>query len=226
MRKYSYLLTFCLCFVAGLTLKAQGVEEGAQRFVDRTGIPIPSTTYGNVEGSPYVVDTWLPGQAVTAGGKTYKMLQLKYDEVADMLIFLPEKGPDALQFAEPIKTFSLNGPNELVYLNGFPAIGKQTEKSYYQVIAAGNITLLKRNNKTVHDRKAFNTNLITQEFVDNVVYYLYKDGKITVFKKGKGALLEAMADKGSDVNKFLASNKVDFKQDQDLKKLIDYYNKL
>lgn len=225
MKLSHFLITTSFCLATCFTLKAQGVEVGAQRFVDRTGIPIPASIYEGVDGSPFLMDTWAPGQAVTASGKMYNNMQLKYNEVDDMVIFLPEKG-DPLQFSEPIRTFTLNAPNEMVFLNGFPAIGKLTEKSYYQIIAAGNITLLKRNSKTVHDRKAFNSNLVTQEFVDATNYYLYKDGKMSVFRKSKGALMDAMGDKNSDVNKFLASNSIDFKKDQDLKKVIDYYNKL
>ncbi|MDX5435705.1 MAG: hypothetical protein LPK03_00820, partial [Pontibacter sp.] len=61
----------------------------AQMFLleDVNGKPIRKGVYENINGSPYLYDEYTAGNVVLTNGNVYENVLLRYDQVADQLMF-------------------------------------------------------------------------------------------------------------------------------------------
>jgi hypothetical protein len=214
MKAYVKTLLTLFFITAGYTAKAQVYQ-------DLAGTPVKESKPADVEGSPYLSDTWTEGTVTTAKG-TYKNVRLKYDMSSDQVVFA-SKNDDALAFADPVKEFTLT---DEIFTNGFPPIGAQDKKSYYQVLAEGKIALLKRRAKHIQETKTYGSASVNREFVTINSYFVFKDNKIDVIKPDKKTIMALMTDKAEQMDAWVKANKVSFKSDEDLGKLFEYYNTL
>jgi hypothetical protein len=217
--KFIFLMLLATILGASLTAKAQG----GQYYLDPKGKPFEQRNYIDIDGDPFVFNKWLPGRAITDKGHVYDNLKLKYNVYDDQLTFIYLDTDEPLLFVEPIKSFVVFNPTALTFANGFPAIDKQTVQTYYQVLATGKGYLLKKYVKNMVETKAYNAATITKRFIDDIAYYIYRDGKITPLKRNKEAVLAATADKSTQIIEYLKTNNIGFKKDEDLSKLFNYY---
>jgi hypothetical protein len=219
----SFFISLVLILSACLTARAQQGEY----YLTKEGVPMTENNYSEIDGHPYVFEKWMPGKAITDKGRVFEGdLKLKYNVYDDQLIFVYDTGDQPLLFADPIKSFVIFTPQPLTFVNGFPPIDKQTAKTYYQAIAQGKVSILKKYVKTILETKAYNSGKIDRKFTDDVAYYIYREGKIAPFKKAKDAVLEVTADKGAQVEAYIKSASINVKKDDDLAKLFNYYNTL
>ncbi len=215
MKKLNITLLFI--FFIALNVKAQYVQ-------DTNGKPVMSKDYTNVTGSPYLYDSWSNGFITTTNGKIFNNLFLKYDLIEDVIYFKSSKN-EPLLFVEPIKSFELELNNKkAVFTNGFPTIDNYTSLSYYQVIFKDDMTsLLMKNKKYISEIKPYNSSTTEKKFVDNITYYIFRNGKMEKFKPSKKEILTLFSDKSEQINEFIKSSKIDFKNDEDLAKIFDFY---
>jgi hypothetical protein len=213
MKSFIRLVLTIGLFTASITAKAQYYQ-------DLQGKAIKENRE-EVQGSPYITDNWAVGSASVEKG-TYNNIKLKYDVKNDVPIFA---GKDDLpmNFADPVKTFTINNKT---FSNGFPSIAAQNKNSYYEVISDGKTKLLKHYTKRIQENKTYGTNAITKEYVTTEAYYVLKDDKISLLKPDKKAVLEITADKAAQIDNYIKTNKVNFKNDASLGQLFDYYNGL
>jgi len=226
-------IPFFTLIVAGLM--CCGTISSAQNQIlnDNQGKPVMEQSYTDVEGSPYLAASWLPGIVSLTNGKTIAA-KLKYDVVKDELLFQSPRDSMALAFVTPVKSFRFDiGTIDesslvpLIFSNGYPAIDEQSEVSFYQVIADGKVKLLKRYKKVIHSDQAFNSATTTKTFaMRDAVYYLLADNKIIRVKPTPKTIAATLPDKTDQVQTFIKTNKIDFKSDRDLAKLFSYYNSL
>ena len=221
-----YLCVFCM---AGFSASAQMHNKFVTTpIVDNLdGRPIDVNKFVKVKGSPYLYEDWLHGEVVTNDGKTYKKMLIKFNTERDELTFVYEKTDEPQKFADPIKSFTIHAETDHVFANQFPKIGKQNAMSYYEVLTPGAAMFLKRHKEILETTR----NELTRAETDGVytnhdAYYLYKDGQMQVLKPNRDSILKLLADKSADVTAFADSQKINFEQEEDVKKLIDYYNTL
>ncbi|WP_342645364.1 hypothetical protein [Mucilaginibacter sp. CSA2-8R] len=183
---------------------------------------VRTNRYGNIEvdGSPFLTDNWTPGMAINDKGAEYPLL-LKYDIVKDQPIFAG-KDSDMMEFTVPINRFALK---QDTYQNGYPAVDEWSKASYYKNIGSGKSKLLKHYYKKRIEVRDIG-GLTGYKYEDNTAFYLFKDSKMTAVKPGKNGILDALSDKKGEVENFAKANKLNFKQDADLAKLMDYYSNL
>ncbi|MDT3401624.1 hypothetical protein [Mucilaginibacter terrae] len=178
--------------------------------------------YGNVDvdGSPFLTDGWANGIATTDKGENFEG-SLRYDIVTDQLVFA---GKDSVMmlFNAPIVRFTLSDDT---YQNGFPAVEDWKDKTYYKTLGAGKSKILKHFYKKKIEVRDIG-GISNYKYEDNVACYLFKDAKMVKLKPNKSAIIAALADKKSEVEAFVKNNKIDFKQDTDVAKLMNYYNSL
>lgn len=210
----------------GNNLQAQGLY--AQ---DLNGSPIRTKQYLDINGSPYFLDRWEKGTVQLDNGQTYS-LDLKYDLLADELLFRNKNG-DSLNFVQPVKEFKLsyideNKQQTHLFRNGFPSTGAKTnEKSFYEVLYDGGTKLLKRRAKsTWMESTTYGTANQTKNITERVSYFIVKQGKIMPVKNDRKSVIAALGDKSAEMDKYIKDNKLDVKQDDDLIKLVTYYNSL
>ncbi|MFD1258525.1 hypothetical protein ACFQ3S_17090 [Mucilaginibacter terrae] len=220
MTKQIVVFAFLLIVLFSYKVSAQTSQEN---YFDNQGRPFTKKT-SEIEGDPYLFDKWLPGKVQAANDKTYDGFKLKYDIADDLLVFAYDSADEPLKFVDDIKTFTIILPEPIVFTNGFPSIDKQTSQSYYQLISNGKTKLLKRRTKVVLESKGYNT--VVKKYQEYNNYYIFKDNKIAKLENPKKTLYALAGAKKTDIDNYLKSNSINFKRDEDLARLFDYYNTL
>lgn len=221
INKWSFLIFFGGCFFLSYNVKAQFLH-------DVNGVPLTTSKYEDVTGTPYLVDTWLPGTVKFANGVSYKNnLFLKYN-IKDDELYFEGKNNEPLLFIDSVTEFAITNPPGVIhhYRNGYKAIGGYSDKSFFEVLADGSVQLLKKTNKTILESKAYNSPTTERSFVEVSQYYLVRFGTFTPVKRDKKSILAALNDKQPALEKYIKDNGLNVKNDDDLSKLIIYYNSL
>ncbi len=193
----------------------------------KDGKPATEISYTNVTGTPYLYDYWSPGVVELKDGRSYKDVALKYDACNNELIFKNPKDDAVLAFADPVKSFGMEhaGVKE-VFSNGFSKIDGFDEETFYQVLYGGGTKLLYKLKKNLMETKPYNSATVERSFNINVFYYLVKDGAIQRFKPSKKEFLVLFKDKSADVETFIRKEHIDFKNNNDLVKVLEFYYSL
>lgn len=195
----------------------------AQFLQDIQGRVITEQSFTDVIGSPFFKNEFVMGNVVLTNGDKFKDVLLKYNSYNDELFFKNPKDGSLLSFVVPVKSFDLLGET---YINGLPAIDNFTENSFYVLIVDTKVKLFLKNYKTILESKPYNSASVEKKFEDNKTYYVFKEGKMTRFKPSKKDLLETFSDKSSEIDVFLKKEKLDFKSNDDLAKVFQYYSSL
>lgn len=219
------ILLACLILLSGLSSKilAQGLY-----IQDVNGSPVRIGTYTNVIGSPYLSDSWLKANIKMANGKVFNNIDVKYDQVADELIY---KGTDGqtMNFTDKVAEFHILGDNgsNNIYKQGFTGPKGLSAQNYAQVLVDGKTKLLKRTVKNLQESREYNSATVDRTVTSSTLYYLVNEnGEILNISKDKKGILKALPAKGAEIETYISSNKLNAKDDLDLIKIINYYNTL
>nr|WP_294944440.1 hypothetical protein [uncultured Mucilaginibacter sp.] len=192
--------------------------------------PVRYIDYTNVEGTPYLYPDWVPGSVKLTDGTTNDApIELKYNLVSDEVSFKDKAGQE-LVFVKPVAEFTLNSADNSglphKYRSGYKDIEGTAPASFFEVLADGKVQLLKRFTKLLFESQPIGSASKLQQFIDKTKYYLVINGKALQVKNDKKALLAALGDKQAQLEDYIKANKVNFKNDAQLGKLVDYYNTL
>lgn len=214
-----------LCLVSVMVLTVSiGFAQGGTRW----GTYAKAKITENINGSPFLSDDWLPATIKMATGNLLKDFKVKYNLIDDQLYFKSDEDNRFLTFNEPVSEFRIQEPSGLVlYKNGFvnPKFG--SKNTFYQVLFDGKVKLLKRLNKSVIEVQGYNEASPTKNISEQVRYYAGSvNGEVVEVKPTKKDVLAIMASKKAEIDKFLTSSRIDFKNDKDLVTLFTYYNSL
>jgi hypothetical protein len=117
--------------------------------------------------------------------------------------------------------------SQYILKTGYPAVDKQSQNFFYQVLCEGQIDLLIKNFKYVSEVKDEYTKIVTKEFVaGRPVYYIAQNNTIKELYLNKSSLLSFMADKMQLIDQFVNDNKLNLKKLSDAVKVVTYYNTL
>lgn len=195
-----------------------------QNVIDVKGEPLRTTKYDELEGSPFIFKSWTKGDVNLVNGKSIRNIDLKYDEIMDALVF-KGKEEDEFYFTDLIKNFNLN---EKIFKSGFLPYKDFSSQSFFEIITSGKITLLKKNDKKIVEKKEYNSATTAKKVIDNFNFYIAKDNKIIATQKDNLKIIVNVIDskKSNEIVEFASNNKLNSKKVEDLKKIIDYYNKM
>lgn len=164
--------------------------------------------------SPFLFDEWFSGAVTTKDGQVYDGVKFRYDTSNDQLEF--KKGEDTYRTGSDVAAFSLPTGDALYnFKNGFPAVGKETEQSFYQVLYDGNVKLLKRFRPTGNNTSIVNGGKL----------YILKNEKMNpVSLSDRNSFLKVLADQKNKMNYVIKESLLDFDQDEDLVTLLEEYD--
>jgi len=198
-------------------------------------VPLRSIHYTEMNGSPFFNDNWMDGVVKLADGKFYRDVKLKYDQIVDEVYFLGEKEQPML-FKIPVLEFKIlsvgtnGGVEESYFVNGYSPIDGATQKSYYQkLMYAGNpkTQLLKRTIKKIYESRVYNSAVTSKTVEATTLYYLGDDKKnLKKVKLDTKSIIAGIGDKQAELVKYVATNKLNLKKEEDIIKLISYYNSI
>lgn len=177
--------------------------------------------YEGIEGSPFFNQEWLEAEVIFSNGNLAKIEFAKYDMFLDQLFYADTKNGKDFAFSDPIVAFTLRNT---VFQNNFPSIGNFTNKSYYQVITKRKISLLKKEENTVSERTAFGTPSI-RYFKKIIRFYIFDGFKMKILKLDERSIVDALSLKKDDLVQFVNSNKLNLKNEVDLKVVFENFAK-
>jgi hypothetical protein len=195
---------------------------------DKNGQPF-KPGYDDVVGSPFYFDDWMNALVAASVVNDSGVIKLKFDLVDDNLVYLDSKNQVLVIQKGFINSFSFldsAGTIISVFRSGFPAIDKQTQNHYYQVLVDGKVQLLKLITKKIIEQKNDVTGESKKEFASYESFYVYKDGVLKSFKKDKEFVLFLFSDQQEKINSYLASKKLNFRSLDDVTGLFKFYNSL
>jgi hypothetical protein len=112
------------------------------------------------------------------------------------------------------------------FRTGYPAFENRTSNHFYIVMAEGSCSLLRLVEKKITQRKNEITNEVFKDYENAESFYLFTKGEMKRLKKDKDFIMAELADKQVQVNEFVQTNKINFRNVDQLVKLINYYNTL
>ncbi len=202
----------------------------AQVALEVKGQPFNDASYADIQGNPYLENEWLTGKIFLENKKSIEAA-LKFDIYSNRVLF--QKDGQVMELKNNISGFTLNNVDrevsdisQPVFVNGYPPIGTQTANSIYQLIADGNVKLLKFYKKTISEDREYDSSLITREYRSVRFYYIYKNNTLQQIQPSKKSLLKLFQDHEKEVEDYFKANTIDFKSDVDLQKLFGWYNSL
>ena len=223
------MYTYRLILISFALFWCQTMVKAQDLFLqDNQGRVIMNQKYTDVQGSPFLSDSWTKAIVRLKSNGTFKNLEVKYDLVEDQLLFRNNKTDQPMEFIDQVLEFKLvtdDGISSL-FMKGFKAIDNNTTNSFYQVLCDGGIQLLKRKIKKVIEDRAYSSAVTVKTFNEVESYYIAKANTPIKIKKDKKQILSVLADHAAELENYIQQNKLNVKVDEDLIKLIAYYNTL
>ncbi len=211
--------------------------------------------YEGLRGTPYFLPDWLVGEVELNGGIKYKNPELKFDAARQNLIVKnPRTGDSVIVDSRQVVRFVLyqrgatspGAATETATVRGDAAQPQNVwlfrryadlktdyidpGNGYFLVLYEGKITLLKQVKKTF--RKAdykdpYSNNVRYDSYDDDATYYLLRpDRQLVRIKRSRKAVFDALADQKTALTVFADAQKLSGKTDDDLVKLVQFYNGL
>ncbi len=234
MKKTIILSLFITVSVAGLCqLEFKNSNVGRTlEFQDIDGRTLLKKYDPSVNGSPFIMEDWVPAKVTLARGKVIGPIPVKLNIESNELYFKDANGNELITLnglarkIDCVNYYSKDGI-KYVFKSGYPKIDAQDENYFYQVYTEGKIELLAKKYKYISSVKDSYTGETAKDFVDGaVLLYVFTNNAMQPFRGSKNAVLELMKDKEKPISDFIDTNKINFKKMPDLKKLFDYYNSL
>ena len=185
-----------------------------------------------ISGTQYLNEVWCHGQIVTPEGKILEVEKMKFNLLLNRIEFDVSGQPMELKI--PTQKFSINTPtpegsiDKRFFVSGFPRIGDQNEKSFYEVLFDGNSKVLKYHKIRVSEYAEAGSMTRTKHYNTVELLYVYHSGKNTIIpiSKKRADILAAFDDRKTDVEKFMASKKMKRISESDAMAVCQFYNEL
>jgi len=227
-----FILLLC---TADLAAQPNGVVVGGKwadqvSISDVNGQPFKNK-YDAVNGTPYFDAAYKYATILLSDGKKFVNIQVKLDLVEQETHFITANNQEAFAGKGIIKEISYadtmnTGIKLYKFQTGFPRVDRQTEINFYQVLAEGRCSFLKSITKSIEEKKNELSGEIAKDIETTENYYLFTKNEMKRLKKDKAFILSQLADKQAEINQFIQSNKINYKNTDDLIKLFNFYNSL
>lgn len=183
----------------------------------------------NASGNPYLFKDWMDGVVLFKSGRVVKQFKLKFDCARNRLMLQFEGASFAAE--SQVKEFVLytqsrKNKDSLLFRKGYPAIGKNTEDTYYQVLVSGKAVLLRLYTKVLVEEKQMVNSNNHSRLEDEDYYYLLQDGVMTNLPKDKEELLKKLPAQPDELKQFVTQQSFRMEKAEDFVKIITKYNEL
>jgi len=182
----------------------------------------------HVDGTPFFNKQYCSGSIQLTNGKIYDGLNLRLNLQENKIIVTLYDGIETV-ITSPVHKVMVgcnNGEQPVIFLSGLPKIDQQNERSLYQVLDSGKITLLKYIEVRYKDTKDFNGNYITRrKYYQTPAYYIWSSGKdlIKVSLK-EDELLSSLSPLRKPLLNIILKENIKLKKESDLIRIIMLYN--
>ncbi|HXB07292.1 MAG TPA: hypothetical protein VNW04_09255 [Puia sp.] len=193
------------------------------------GTIFPPDKYVKVkEGTPYYWDDWANGSLVLDGGFTYQNLQLKID-LLNHEVHYKDADDREMILTAPLREIILRagGLDARYFIPGkaWADVDKKLANSWLQVLVNDKTSLLLDIRKKLTESNPYNSSTTEQTIEETNVYFLQKGGRLNRLTKWSD-LLDLLADKRTEVAKYVKENDLTGVSPLEYADLVAWYNKL
>lgn len=210
---------FLILILIGLTtyIFAQNVTVGSG------AKPLLKSVIKNpVEGSPYFNTKYANGSIRTVSEKVFDIKNVRYNLETQQLEYTENENVYAIQ--DSVQSFklldSIGNSHHFIKLKSGQAEG------FYEAVAEGNVTLLKKYSVKKEIVEDWFTKKKTDKLAQHVAYFTSKAGTIQKFVPSTKNITTVLADKKEQITAYIKNEQLDLKQEDDLIKIFKYYNTL
>lgn len=192
---------------------------------------IPTEYSPDIEGTAYLSPDFSRANIILVNGMPLTNLRVKFNLEQNQLYF-SDSLSSSFVFNKAVlrkvvfNTVFSNIGSPIILKSGYPAINKQDTNYLYELQAEGKIDWLRKQERVIQTTKNEFSGEVHKEFVEYISYYYYSNKTMSEYRNDKADLLKLMKDKQKEVEAFITTNKINFKKNADVVKLVSYYNKL
>jgi hypothetical protein len=186
--------------------------------------------YGDVKGTAFFSEAWLPATASTAKGAQYAGLKMKYDiyknkiftNVHDTIYDMSETGIIRFTLYPETSDTTLRH----VFQKGYTA-GTVRSDQFVEVLAAGKLIFFKQHTLEIKEVNEDSPLDKVKKFIGQDYYYLLTaNDQGAVVRLNKKTLEKEMAAKWNEVTKFAKEKDTSFTDESGWSLLVNFYNSL
>lgn len=188
----------------------------------------------NIKGSPFLSDMFSDSCfAQLRNEKVYGGLKLRFNLETNKVHFQDKEKKEFVADNGVIKRFSIktfDGRDfvEYIFGCGYPESPGITPYTYFQEFNFGSAVFLNLMTKYIVERKTLATVDPQKQYDTKNTYYVYNSNskKLVKWRKGKEFILDILADKATEVKKYIDENNIDCKSSEDIIRVLQFYNNL
>lgn len=188
--------------------------------------------YEGLKGSPLLIEQWIPGEVELNNGNRIINVAIKYDVMGHQLYLKTPKNDSVRLNESHVKQFVLNGNDaKQTFMRGADLNADASLKTnLMRVIYQGKYSLVQVPKKTFQKANyqgAYNAGIRYDEILDESAYYLLRpDGTSEKIKLNRKSVVGALGSVANRVEEYAKTNRVDFKTEADLTKLLTFASTL
>ena len=187
--------------------------------------------YEGTKGTPYVYESWYPGEIFVKSKKKVVVRELNYNCYDNELAYL-DPATKAVRLINRYTVdffYFLDGNDTLLFVPMEPE--NDGESIFALVLYNGGSMVYKRYEKEfvkANYEGGYSADRKYDEFADKSSLYFSKHGDKHFYRvrKSKKQILEAFPDAKDDISRFIKAEKLNLKSEEDVVKLLKYYDSL
>jgi len=197
----------------------------------RAAFGLNESDFNNLEGSPYANEEFLPGNIYKDNKPVYKDILLRYNIFSDEIEIKKSADPKEDSYGALIKD-----PEAFVKIINdiyvfVPFKGSIEKGSYFTVVSEESVFDLYKKTEVSYKapfkaRTSYERDRPGTFEKINSYYLVSKVGTFYELPSSKSKVIKAMNKKGKEIKAFIKKNKTNLKVEEDIIKLVKYYNSL
>lgn len=194
------------------------------------GRPFTNPDASNIEGTPLLNVDWGKGTVYFKDGAIAQNIDVKFNLEKNELYF--NRDGEMFLFNDPIVSFrmnysSLSGNKEVHFRSGYPANGRLSKETFYEVVEDGaKFQFLAYRFSYLADSYRYGGQS-KKVFTENEELYIYDVafGKMIKIKRSESSLIDAFPDVKEKITTIILTHKLKLKSNGDIVKIIVELNK-
>ncbi len=174
-----------------------------------------------IKGTIYCHDDLHKGYVTLINGRTAKDVLIRYNLYTHEINYLENKIEMILDASAPVHEFGYDytfrdEPGSIVFRSGYPSMGINTDKTFYQVVVDRSIALLKYTSKKILEERT-ELGALQKVIIDTDTWFIYNsaDKNMVEIKRNKNSLMEALPKYADRIKSIIEAKKLRLKSDAD-----------
>lgn len=192
--------------------------------------------YSFADNNPYFPENYTKSSITMKQGRVLTNVQARINLVTNAVHMLTNGVEAAIGAGNVKQVVFTDSTSERIKIytlrSGFPATDNQTVNQFYFVLTDGKCSFLKCICKRYTETSTgvgvlYDKNAEKEKAIETTEsYYLFINGAMKRCKKDKDFFLSELPEKKNELSAFIEKNKTNFRNEDDVAKIVEYYNSL